>query len=97
MDGQCGLALLAASCKAVPPGTRPVRLGDDEPVRQPVLLESDSVLGAELRTRPQKAGHPPRAAPPEAGQCLLLKLREGMPVHARQEPGPPFSVSLAVQ
>lgn len=96
VDGQRGLALLAAGCKAVPPGPRPIRLGDDEPVRQPVLLESDSVLGAELRTGPQKVGHPPHAAPPEAGQGLLLQLREGTPIRARQEPGPPFSVS-AVQ
>lgn len=93
VDGQRGLALLASGCKAVPPGPRPVRLGDDKPVRQPILLQGESILAAELRTRPQKAGHPPQAAPPEAGQGLYQCScgRE------RRSQAPPFSVSLTVQ
>lgn len=54
VDGQRGLALLVAGSKAVPPSLGPLRVGNEEPVLQPILLEGDSVLGAELGTRPQR-------------------------------------------
>lgn len=74
VDGQCGLALLAAGDKGVPPGLGALHVGNEEPVHQAILLKDDSILGTKLEEGPQRSRSPPPGAAPlgpllTAGTC----------------------------
>lgn len=63
-DGQGSFAFLLAGHETVPPGLGLLHVLEEEPVHEAVLLDDQSVLGAELETGHGGAGHPQRRAPP---------------------------------
>jgi hypothetical protein len=51
LHGQAGLAVLAAGYKSVFPSLGPLHVGENQSVREPILLKDDSILGSELEAK----------------------------------------------
>lgn len=77
MDGQRGLAFLVPGHEAVLASLGPLCVGNEEPVRQPVLLEDHSISGTELGMRSQGDGHSTLSKARAAGQGLSGATAEG--------------------
>lgn len=48
LHGQAGLAVLAAGYKSVFPSLGPLHMGENQSVRESILLKDDPILGSEL-------------------------------------------------
>lgn len=51
LHGQAGFTVLAAGYESVSPSLVALHVGEDQPVREPILLKDDSILGSELEAK----------------------------------------------
>lgn len=51
LHGQAGFTVLVAGYKSVSPSLVALHVGEDQSVREPILLKDDSILGSELEAK----------------------------------------------
>lgn len=51
LHGQAGFTVLAAGYESVSPSLVALHVGEDQSVREPILLKDDSILGSELEAK----------------------------------------------